>query len=148
MIVTFFEVEVSAWSNSKFCAYACEQWHVMVIIYLAESWVIWKNWLTLNSTHLKKNLFDCKVDVKHQKCLDLFWTLLRTSWDIPQPVVVHHTVKLSCWGQWLIFGPVSHLFDSVPEVCFVNIPLNFTLKYWFGVTKIFISSFKQRTGFS
>ena len=32
MIVTFFEVEVSAWSNSKFCAYACERWHIMVII--------------------------------------------------------------------------------------------------------------------
>ena len=111
MIVTFFEVEVSAWSNSKFCAYACEWWHVMVIIYLAESWVIWKNWFTLNSTHLKKNLFDCEVDVKHQKCLDLFWTLLRTSRDIPQPIVVHH-----CEVELL--RPVAYIWPSEPFLWF------------------------------
>ena len=49
-------------------------------------------------------------------------------------------------------APASHLFDSAPEECWifvlVNIPLNFALKYWDGVTKILISSFKRLTGFS
>ena len=71
-----FEADVSAWWNSKFCAYSFEQWRVIIIIYLAESWVTWKSWFTLNSAHLKKNPSDCEVEMKHQKRLDLFWNLI------------------------------------------------------------------------
>ena len=35
---------------------------------------------------------------------------------IPQPVVAHQTAKFSCCGQYLIFGPASHVLDSFPEL--------------------------------
>ena len=81
-----------------------------------------------------------------------FGTLSRTSRDIPQPVVAYNTGKLSRWGQWFIFGPTNHFFHSAPEECWifvlVNIPLSFAVRYWFGITKILIYSFKQLTRFS
>ena len=71
---------------------------------------------------------------------NLVWSFHNTSHEIPQPLVATHTAKLSCYSQYFIFDPTSHLFDSAPEECWifvvVNIPLNIALKYWNGVTKI------------
>ena len=33
---------------------------------------------------------------------------------MPQPVAAHHTAKFSCCGQYLMFGPASHLCASFP----------------------------------
>ena len=67
VIIASFGAEPSSWF---------ERWLSKLLFYLAESWVTRKSWLTLNSTHLKGNLFGCEVDVKHQKRLDLFWNLI------------------------------------------------------------------------
>ena len=57
---------------------------------------------------------------------NLVWFFHNTSHEIPQPLVATHTAKLSCYSQYFIFDPTSHLFDSAPEECWiffvVNIP--------------------------
>ena len=112
MIITTFEADVSAWWNSKFCAYSFEQWRVIIIIYLAESWFTWKSWFTLNSTHLKKNPSDCEVEMKHQKRLDLFWNLIEnfTSYST--------ACRCAPYCEVEPLRPVAHVRPSEPSLLF------------------------------
>ena len=151
VIITTFEWEVCAWWNSKCCTYSFEQWCV-IIIYVAESWVTMKSQFTLNSTHLKENPSDGEVDAKHHKQLDLFWNLIEnfTRYSTACSCASYYEVELS--------RPITHIWPCKQSLWFyarrmlsfvpVNIPLNFASKYWFGVTKIFISLLKWLTAFS
>ena len=112
VIITTFEADVSAWWNSKFCAYSFEQWRIIIIIYLAESWFTWKSWFTLNSTHLKKNPSDCEVEMKHQKRLDLFWNLIEnfTSYST--------ACRCAPYCEVEPLRPVPHVRPSEPSLWF------------------------------
>ena len=139
MIIAFFESEfyLSAarprarprW-NSEFCTYSFKRWHFIIIIYLTERWVSGKSRFTLNSTHLKKNPSDCKVHVKHQKRLDLFWNLIKnftrdstaSRWtpycevELLRPVAYLQPHKPSLWfSAWSVLDFHSCAYSS--EFC-------------------------------
>ena len=107
------------WSGShllvrfQFCAYSFERWHIIIIItYLAESWVTWKSRLTLNSTHLKKNLSDGQVDVNHQKRLDLFWNVIEH--------FTRYSTACHCapYCEVQLLSPVAHIWPREPSPLF------------------------------
>ena len=113
MIISFFEKEVLARWNSKFCRASFERWHVIIIIYLTERWIAWRSRFILYSSHFKDNPSNCKIDAKHQKHF-IFEssTSSNVSREIPHSLVTHQNTKLSFWGQHLLSGPEGHLFDS------------------------------------
>ena len=152
MIITSFEAEVCAWWNSKFRTSLFERWLVIIIFKTAENWVTRKKRSTLKSIHPKNNPSDCEVDVNHKKWLRLFLNLIKnfTRYSTACCCTPYCEVELLRRVAHM-FGPASHLFDSVPEECWifdlVNIPLNCALKYWLRVTKILIFSLRWLTVF-
>ena len=81
----------------------------------------------------------------------------QTTWLVMEPYralhIFHSLLVRTILRSWAVvagnsyLAPASHAFDSAP-LRVLNIPLNFALKYWNGVTKVLISSFKRLTGFS
>ena len=111
-----------------------------------------RNDLLWNQSILKNNPSDCEVDVNHKKWLRLFLNLIKnfTRYSTACCCTPYCEVELLRRVAHM-FGPASHLFDYVPEKCWifdlVNIPLNYALNYWLRVTKILIFSLKWLTVF-
>ena len=59
--------------------------------------------------------------------------------------IFHSLLLPSILGSWAAAASGSYL--ALQAISYLNIPPNFALKYWDGVTKILISSFKQPTEF-
>ena len=59
--------------------------------------------------------------------------------EIQQPLVAHQSAKFDFWGQYLMFGPPSHVLASFPVVYLIFVFVKIALYFVVSVTYIFCS---------
>ena len=92
-----------------------------MVVKLIEHGVPRQSTHALDAAWLVQNRPYCEIHMKLVECPYLGRqrkpAVEYISQEIPQPCVAQNTAKLSCCGQYPMFGPVSHVFASADAVC-------------------------------
>ena len=103
-----------------------------MVVKLIESWISRQSANTLDTSHLVKNPPYCKIHVKLVEGPYLRRQIHAIVKDFARnlhPCMAQKTAKLSCCGQYFIFGPPSQVFASANAVCVSLLFLKYVAKF-------------------